>query len=84
MLYLPVWPLPLITAFISISTALIIVRSLVRVHFNFDRFYQTGVINMSEDEMYKFTSIKYRPKDNDYFTDCKVSPIVDVLNLNQN
>lgn len=50
--------------------------------FNFDRFYQTGQIILTNDEMYQFASIKYRPKDNDYFTDCKVSPIVDVLNLN--
>ena len=55
--------------------------------FNFDRFYQrTDVIEYNElfsssvDAMRMF-GVRYRPLGNDYFTDVKVSPIVDPLNL---
>lgn len=60
--------------------------------FNWDKFYNTSVINADTigdfytDVMEKFIkplfSIHSRPYDSDYFTDIKVSPIVDVLNLN--
>lgn len=50
--------------------------------FNVDKFYSTGLIIPSNTDLLRMCSIKYRPLDNDYFTDMKVSPIVDVLNMN--
>lgn len=50
--------------------------------FNVDKFYSTGLITLSNTDLLRMCSIKYRPLDNDYFTDMKVSPIVDVLNMN--
>ena len=47
--------------------------------FNFDKYYNTPLVQYFEKDIY---SLKYRPLRNDYFTDVKVSPIVDVLNLN--
>ena len=48
--------------------------------FNLDSWYSSSGANqmLSEDCFF----MKYRPVANDYFTDVKVSPIVDVLNLN--
>lgn len=48
--------------------------------FNVDSYY-TAVNPSSMLKQADFL-MKYRPLDNDYFTDVKVSPIVDVLNLN--
>lgn len=59
--------------------------------FNWDRFYNrsnvaSATISQSIDTVDRFFkslfSIHYRPLASDYFTDLKVSPIVDVLNLN--
>lgn len=50
--------------------------------FNVDRFYSTGSISDFGTRLARTCAIKYRPVDNDYFTDIKVSPIVDVLNMN--
>ena len=52
--------------------------------FNWDTYYNTAKvdannINVSWKQLIR---LHYRPKDSDYFTDVKVSPIVDVLNLN--
>ena len=49
--------------------------------FNLDQYYSRvqPLTNTEYDEDYLL--MKYRPLDNDYFTDVKVSPIVDVLNL---
>lgn len=51
--------------------------------FNFDKFYQNSSpltnVDFNSDRIF---SLRYRPLGNDYFTDVKVSPIVDVLNLN--
>lgn len=50
--------------------------------FNFDRFYNAvSAIQSTDYSPLLYMQMKYRPKDNDYFTDVKVSPIVDVLNL---
>lgn len=46
--------------------------------FNWDKYYNTSVV---PDDALSFV-IHYRPISNDYFSDIKVSPIVDVLNLN--
>lgn len=48
--------------------------------FNVDYYFNTGVI--SDTDFSKYCQLHYRPFDSDYFTDIKVSPIVDVLNLN--
>lgn len=50
--------------------------------FNVDRFYSSGSISDFGTRLARTCAIKYRPVDNDYFTDIKVSPIVDVLNMN--
>ena len=56
--------------------------------FNWDKYYNSPVVdktgsfqNMTID-WWDLVRLYYRPKDSDYFTDIKVSPIVDVLNLN--
>ena len=49
--------------------------------FNWDRFYKTALV-ANENVDNNFFMLHYRPLRNDYFTDVKVSPIVDVLNLN--
>lgn len=56
--------------------------------FNWDKYYNSPVVdrtgsyqNLSVD-WWDLVRLYYRPKDSDYFTDIKVSPIVDVLNLN--
>ena len=51
-------------------------------YFNWDKYYNTATVNSGFVEYYNLIRLHYRPKDNDYFTDAKVSPIVDVLNLN--
>lgn len=48
--------------------------------FNVDRYYSTGIIDADKFKIYCCTRL--RPMDSDYFTDIKMSPIVDVLNLN--
>ena len=48
--------------------------------FNVDYYFNTGSI--SDTDFAKYCMLHYRPFDNDYFNDIKVSPIVDVLNLN--
>lgn len=50
--------------------------------FNVDRFFSTGSISDFTTRINRCCTIKYRPVDNDYFTDIKVSPVVDVLNMN--
>lgn len=51
--------------------------------FNWDEFYDTPVVHTSSiSNWFELVRLHYRPKDSDYFTDCKVSPLVDVLNLN--
>lgn len=51
--------------------------------FNWDKFYNTTTpLTSSDVSVGKLFQMHYRPKDSDYFTDIKVSPIVDVLNLN--
>ena len=47
--------------------------------FNLDKYY--GTSDPIQTYPYSNFRMKYRPLDNDYFTDVKVSPIVDVLNL---
>lgn len=49
--------------------------------FNWDRFYGNVQASLNTQEIYDFFTLHYRPKMSDYFTDVKVSPIVDVLNL---
>lgn len=49
--------------------------------FNVDEFYSTGVIPINHFISY-CANLWTRPLGSDYFTDIKVSPIVDVLNLN--
>lgn len=49
--------------------------------FNVDEFYSTGVIPSNNFVSY-CCNLWTRPLGSDYFTDIKVSPIVDVLNLN--
>lgn len=51
--------------------------------FNWDRYYNIPVVDSGSIDFKKLFRIHYRPVDNDYFTDVKVSPIVDVLNLNR-
>lgn len=50
--------------------------------FNWDRYYNIPVVDSGSIDFKKLFRIHYRPVDNDYFTDVKVSPIVDILNLN--
>ena len=57
--------------------------------FNWDRFYENDIVAGPAIPTGEYTSfvtnlfkIHYRPLASDYFTDLKVSPIVDVLNLN--
>lgn len=52
--------------------------------FNWDKYYNTAVVDNSNlgISWQDLIRLYYRPKDSDYFTDIKVSPIVDVLNLN--
>lgn len=51
--------------------------------FNWDEFYQTPLVQSANIiNWQQLIRLHYRPKDSDYFTDVKVSPIVDVLNLN--
>lgn len=53
-------------------------------YFNFDKWYATPLIDSNTVGFpdLNIFSLRYRPLQNDYFTDVKVSPIVDVLNLN--
>lgn len=55
-------------------------ESFVPKTFNWD-LYPTGSVVDSNDFFKEYCLMHYRPVDNDYFTDIKVSPIVDVLNL---
>lgn len=48
--------------------------------FNVDYYFNNGTI--SAQDFAKYCMLHYRPFDNDYFHDIKISPIVDVLNLN--
>lgn len=51
---------------------------------NIDRYYSSSIINSTASATsFEWLRLHYRPLRNDYFTDVKVSPIVDVLNLNQ-
>lgn len=50
--------------------------------FNWDQFYNTPLVTLNTNAVNDLIRIHCRPKDSDYFTDIKVSPIVDVLNLN--
>ena len=49
--------------------------------FNWDKFYSSANPIDKDSYSYKYLLMRYRPLGNDYFTDVKVSPIVDVLNL---
>ena len=53
-------------------------------YFNFDKFYlnSTPLDRTDLSSYLKMFAVRYRPLGNDYFTDVKVSPVVDVLNLN--
>lgn len=48
--------------------------------FNWDKFYQTASV---DENSWSFDNVRlhYRPLQDDYFTNVKVSPIVDVLNI---
>lgn len=48
--------------------------------FNVDKCFSSGLI--PEQEFVGYSLLHYRPMGTDYFTDVKISPIVDVLNLN--
>lgn len=50
--------------------------------FNWDQYYQRTTPIDADDNIWDIFYMRYRPLGNDYFTDVKVSPIVDVLNLN--
>ena len=50
--------------------------------FNWDSYYNTVHVAGSWENASLLFQLHRRPKDSDYFTDVKVSPIVDVLNLN--
>ena len=50
--------------------------------FNWDKYYNTPLVTLTSAEYKSLFRLHYRPKDSDYFTDIKISPIVDVLNLN--
>ena len=50
--------------------------------FNWDKYYNDIYASLADASLRSLLCLHYRPKDSDYFTDCKVSPIVDVLNLN--
>ena len=55
--------------------------------FNWDQYFNDLIVDYSNQgnltvDPWDFIRLYYRPKDSDYFTDAKVSPIVDVLNLN--
>lgn len=49
--------------------------------FNWDRFYNTAQVQLTSQETIDLFTLHYRPKNDDYFTNIKPSPIVDVLNL---
>lgn len=49
--------------------------------FNWDRFYTQSLVSLTTQETIDLFTLHYRPKMSDYFTDVKVSPVVDVLNL---
>lgn len=49
--------------------------------FNWDRFYNVSQASLTNQEIFDLFTLHYRPKNDDYFTNIKVSPIVDVLNL---
>ena len=51
--------------------------------FNWDAFVGTTTVPVTSFSPLLYSLMHYRPLDNDYFTDIKVSPIVDVLNLGQ-
>lgn len=50
--------------------------------FNWDRYYSTSLVSLDLSDVEKMFTLHYRPYNDDYFTSVKVSPIVDVLNLN--
>ena len=50
--------------------------------FNWDKYYSTPVVTLSDADIRKMFTLYYRPLSDDYFTNVKVSPIVDTLNLN--
>lgn len=53
--------------------------------FNWDRFYNDLTVPFADIlDMHDLFRLNYRPLSSDYFSDVKVSPIVDVLNLNAN
>ena len=49
--------------------------------FNWDRFWNTAKVDSTLIDYHQFFRLWYRPMASDYFTDVKVSPIVDSLNL---
>lgn len=49
--------------------------------FNWDRFYNSVNALLTVPEIVDLFTLHYRPKNDDYFTNIKPSPIVDVLNL---
>lgn len=49
--------------------------------FNWDNWFGSVTVPVGSYDPLKYCVMHYRPLDNDYFTDVKVSPIVDVLNL---
>lgn len=50
--------------------------------FNWDRYWNTSLVILNGMQINDLLLLHYRPRSNDYFTDVKISPIVDVLNLN--
>lgn len=50
--------------------------------FNWDRYYTRDLVTLDNYDVGKLFRLHYRPYNDDYFTSVKVSPIVDVLNLN--
>lgn len=49
--------------------------------FNWDKFYNVSLVDNGLTN-FDWFKIHYRPKSSDYFTDVKVSPILDILNTN--
>lgn len=50
--------------------------------FNWDKYWNTNLVKLQGQDVNKLLLLHYRPRNNDYFSDVKISPIVDVLNLN--
>ena len=54
----------------------------VNYSFNWDSYFGTPLVTLTANEMLEFCKLHCRPQSGDYFNSVKVSPIVDVLNLN--